>query len=167
MSGHQISVSRDVLAPPEAVWAVLTDLDAAPDTMRGIVSVERVSGPEGYAVGTRWRETRRMFGKAETQELYVTEVDPPRSTTVEADHAGVHYTTRFVLTPKGTGTDLSFEFAAHHPDPTFLQRATWQVLGRVGGEVTKRMCRQDLADIARAAEARSETEEGAPPESGS
>lgn len=151
MPGKQISVHRLVHAEAEAVWAVLTDLESACDTLSGVTRVEIVEG-DGYAVGTRWRETRRLFGKEETQEMYVTEVDPPRRTTVEAD-SGAHYTTEFVLTPVEGGTDLRVTFGAHHPDPNLLQRLTFAVFGQVGARVTTRMLTQDLADIARRAEA--------------
>lgn len=155
MTGHEISVSRDVLASPQVVWDVLTDLDHAEQTISGIVSVDRLGGEEGsYDVGTRWRETRRMFGKEESMELYVTVVEPPRLSVVEADYQGVHYTTRFELTPKGTGTELSMTFAADQPEAGAVKRITWSVLGRVGAEVTRRICKRDLADIAAVAQRR-------------
>lgn len=151
MPAKQISVHRLVRAAPEAVWAVLTDLEGASDTLRGVTRVEIVEG-DGYAVGTRWRETRKLFGKEETQEMYVTAVEPPRRTTVEAD-SGAHYTTEFVLEPVDGGTDLRVTFGAHHPDPNLLLRLTFAVFGQVGIRVTTRMLTQDLADIARRAEA--------------
>jgi len=154
MSGHKITVSRVVHAEPDAVWAVLTDLDEAPSTIRGITRIKRLEG-EGYEVGTRWQETRKMFGKEETQELYVTEVAPPGRTTVEADSAGVHYTTVYTLEPTENSTRLQVTFGASHPDPNLLQRLTWTVFGAVGAKVTTRMLAQDLADIARKAESTS------------
>jgi carbon monoxide dehydrogenase subunit G len=151
MSGREITVSRVVHAAPEQVWAVLTDLDAAPTTLRGVSRVERVAGP-AYDVGTRWRETRRVLGKEETQEMEVTETSPAETTTVEARSGGVDYRTVFTLAPEGDGTLLTVCFGASHPDPTWLQRVTAAVFGSVGAAMTTRLLAQDLADIAAVAE---------------
>lgn len=65
---QRIEVSRNIAAPPSAVWRVLTALDEAPTTLRGVKAVERLDGT-GYEVGTRWRETRVMFGQSATEEM--------------------------------------------------------------------------------------------------
>ncbi|HET6562717.1 MAG TPA: SRPBCC family protein [Marmoricola sp.] len=153
MPGREITVSRVVHAAPEQVWAVLTDLDAAPTTLRGVSRVERVAGP-AYDVGTRWRETRRILGKEETQELEVTAAEEPRRTTVEARSGGVEYRTVFTLEPADEGTLLSVCFGASHPDPTWLQRVTAAVFGPMGAAMTTKLLAQDLADIAAVAEDR-------------
>jgi hypothetical protein len=73
-----LEISRRISAPTERIWSVITDLDAAPDQLSGVESIERISGPE-FGVGTRWRETRRMFGKEAVEELEVGTVIPGRS----------------------------------------------------------------------------------------
>ncbi|MDI9916454.1 SRPBCC family protein [Rhodococcus sp. IEGM 1379] len=55
-------MTKHVNAPIGAVWKVVTDLDGAVDTLAGVTHIERLAG-EGYAVGTRWRETRKMMAK--------------------------------------------------------------------------------------------------------
>ncbi len=151
MSGREVTASRVVHATPEEVWAVLIDLDAAPTTLRGVSRVERVAGP-AYDVGTRWRETRRILGKEETQELEVKAAEAPRRTTIEAQAGGVDYRTVFTLEPAEDGTLLSVCFGASHPDPTWLQRVTTAVFGPVGAALTTKLLTQDLADIAAVAE---------------
>src|SRR5690606_20498281 len=60
---HEVTLSRRVAAPPEAVWEVLTDLDQAARRLTQVTDLHVISdGP--YAVGTRWRETRRMMGSS-------------------------------------------------------------------------------------------------------
>jgi hypothetical protein len=55
----------------------MTDLDSWPRWMQGLVRVEKLTeGP--YAVGTRWRETRKMFGSEASEVFEVTGYDPPR-----------------------------------------------------------------------------------------
>ena len=59
MNGHRIDLERLVQARVERVWEVLTDVAHADQTLSGVELI--TEGP--YRVGTRWRETRRMFGK--------------------------------------------------------------------------------------------------------
>ena len=62
MTGHQLSLERLVRAPADRVSAVLTDIAHADQTLSGVTQVEPLTeGP--YGVGTKWRETRRMFGR--------------------------------------------------------------------------------------------------------
>jgi hypothetical protein len=76
MNGHRIDLERLVQAPAERVWEVLTDVAHADQTLSGVEYVELISeGP--YRVGTRWRETRRMFGKEATEQLQVTVAEVP------------------------------------------------------------------------------------------
>jgi carbon monoxide dehydrogenase subunit G len=154
MSGHQVQIERDVAASPEEVWRVLTDLDHAAETLSGVSRVELLTeGP--YTVGTRWRETRKMFGKEATEEMRVTAVEAPARTTVEADSAGVNYVTVFTLTPTGDGTRLAMTFTARQPDPSRVQKLTWVVFGKLGIKATSKMMARDLEDIARRAESKS------------
>lgn len=151
MSGHQVQIEREVAASPEEVWRVLTDLDHAAETLSGVSRVELLTdGP--YTVGTRWRETRKMFGKEATEEMRVTAVEAPARTTVEADSDGVNYVTVFTLTPAGDGTRLAMAFTARQPDPSRVQKLTWAVFGKLGIKATSKMMARDLEDIARRAE---------------
>lgn len=151
MPGHQIELTRDIAATPEAVWRVVTDLEHAAETLGSVSRVEMLTdGP--YAVGTRWRETRTMFGKEATEELRVTQVEAPHRTTVEGDSSGVHYVTVFTLSPVPTGTRLAMVFSGEQPDPSMLQRAAWALFGRMGLRATAKMMARDLDDIAARAE---------------
>jgi uncharacterized protein YndB with AHSA1/START domain len=151
MAGRELTVKRVIHASPDEVWAVLSDLEHAPETLRGVTRVEVLEGA-GYEVGTRWRETRRIFGKEETQTMEVAECDPPRSTTVTSRSAGVEYRSVFTLEPAEAGTLATICFGASHPDPNLLQRLTATLFGHVGAAVTTRLLNQDLADIAARAE---------------
>lgn len=151
MAGRELGVKRVVHATPDEVWAVITDLENASETLRGVSAVEVIEGP-AYGVGTRWRETRRILGMEETQTMEVAESDPPLSTTVTARSRGVDYRTVFTLEPVEDGTLLTVRFGATHPDPNLLQRLTATLFNPVGAAVTTRLLNQDLADIAARAE---------------
>ena len=151
MADHQVQVQREIAASPETVWGVITDLHHAAETLSGVTRVEVLTdGP--YAVGTRWRETRKMMGKEETQEMYVTELEAPIRTTVEAESGGVHYVSTFTLTPAASGTHLLMTFGGEQPDPSGVQKLAWTVFGRLGLRMARKVMVQDLDDIARRAE---------------
>ena len=56
-----------------AIWAVMTDIENAADTISGIQKIEVVEKPAKGLVGLRWRETRMLFGKPATAEKWITE----------------------------------------------------------------------------------------------
>ena len=87
---EELKVSREVIAPAEQVWSVITDLDRAAERLSGVNALERVSGP-AFDVGTRWRETRKMFGKEATEEMEVASVTPGSAYTVLAESHGSKY----------------------------------------------------------------------------
>ncbi len=105
-----ITVSTHVSAPIERAFEVYTELDKAAQRIPGITSLEVLSeGPFGE--GTRWRETRVMFKKQVTEEMWVSGFDPPKSYTVDAASHGMHYSTLFSFTPDGDGTKVSWTFS--------------------------------------------------------
>lgn len=150
----RVSVHRRVDALPEAVWAVVTDIPRAPERLSSILAVEMLT-EGGYAVGTRWRETRRELGRTEVHEMHVVEVDPSRRTVVEARDGGTAFRTLIELepVPGGTQTDVTLTFSADLTDPTRLQRLALTVMGPLGVRLTERALRTELTDIAAAAEA--------------
>ena len=105
-----ISASIDVAAPIEETFKAFTELDKAVERIPAITAIEILSeGP--FGIGTRWRETRIMFKKEATEEMWVTEFTPPNSYTVEAQSHGMKYSTIFEFAPVGEGTRVSWTFS--------------------------------------------------------
>ena len=103
------SAAKALLSDKKADF-VYTELDKAAERIPDIVSLEVLSeGPFGE--GTRWRETRSMFRKEATEEMWVTGFDPPKSYNVDAESHGMHYSTHFSFTPDGDGTRVSWTFS--------------------------------------------------------
>jgi carbon monoxide dehydrogenase subunit G len=148
---HSTSLTQHVNASPEKVWAVISDIPGSAATLSGVESIQMVSaGP--YGEGTRWKETRSMMGRRETVEMWVSQADPPRSTTVKALQGGADYTSRFALAERDGGTDLTLTFGAEVLKPTVLSRIMMALFGRIGMSVTRRALAKDLAEIAAKAE---------------
>lgn len=158
-------VSRHVQASAVVVWQVITDLEGTARHLPGILRLERLSddGPGTYRRGTRWRETRRMFGREASEVMEVAAVDPERRTDIVAEHDGVRYETGFDLTPAGNGaepdgTDLVFRFSATRSGqaPTGLKglasTAGMTLMGPLALRATRKQMETELRHIAERAE---------------
>jgi len=56
-----------------AIWATITNIENASETIRGIENIEVLDKPASGLVGLRWRETRMLFGKPATAEKWITD----------------------------------------------------------------------------------------------
>lgn len=148
-----ITVSRRVAAPVDDVWAVLTDIAHAADTIQAIESVELHTG-EQFAVGTRWTGVRTMMGRTARETMEVTAVDPGRSYVVEAANGATRYRSEFLLTPDGDGTRLTMTFAGE--THSVIGRVLAATLGKLFVGATRKALEADLVDIAHASEHRAE-----------
>lgn len=146
----ELSVTAEVGAPPARVWDVITDLDRSAAVITAITAIERLDDGEAFGVGTRWRETRTMFGREATEVMEVTRVESGTSYTVEADGRGAHYTSTLRVEAVDEGSRLSMTFAAE-PSGT-ASRLMAATVGRLFEGSTRKALQQDLADIAAAAE---------------
>jgi carbon monoxide dehydrogenase subunit G len=106
-----IVVEKQVNAPPEKVFALMSDFPNGAKTVPAITRVEMLtSGPVG--VGTKFKETRKMFGKEATETMEVTKFDPPRSFSLGAESCGQIYNSTISVMPDGAGSKLSLSFEA-------------------------------------------------------
>ncbi|MGD8486776.1 MAG: SRPBCC family protein [Chloroflexota bacterium] len=146
-----MKLEREVAAPAAKVWAICTDLDRTVEVISAISALERTDGGSGFGVGTAWRETRVMFGRETTESMAVTGIDEGRSYVVESTSRGVRYKTVVLVEP--TGDDrcrLVWEFGA---EPLTTGARLMSVVGRLFEGSTRKAIKQDLDDIAAAAEA--------------
>ncbi len=146
---QEIKVTREIQAPPDRVWMVVTDLERAPEVISGIEKIERLDGGGDFGIGTKWRETRTMFGRQATEEMEVTALDEGRSYTVEADGHGAHYTSTLTVEPAAAGSRVVMTFGAEPQGKlaTFMAAT----VGRLFQGATKKALAKDLDDIAAAA----------------
>ncbi|MGB7980702.1 MAG: SRPBCC family protein [Candidatus Nanopelagicales bacterium] len=147
----RLVTSRQIAAPAERVWALATDIEASPRMISGIDSVEVVAGAPEFGVGTRWRETRTMYGRQATEELEVIAVTEGREYSVVTDGNGTRYEAHFLIEPDASDScTLTTTFGA---TPTSL--ISWllaRTVGRLFVASSRTAMENDLADLARAAE---------------
>jgi uncharacterized membrane protein len=140
-------VSRAVAASAQQVWDVVTDIEGSPAVMTAIEHVERLDDRPGFGVGTRWRETRTMFGQQATEEMEVTAVDPPHGYTVVAVNGSTTYTSTITVTPLDTERcELAMSFAGRSSG--LAGRVLAATVGRLFAGATRRSLQQDLDDLA-------------------
>ena len=149
-----IDISQEIAVPASVVWDLITAIEDSPHVITGIQSVERLDDGTDFGVGTRWRETRVMFGRSAQEEMTVSAIEPGRSYTTEAHHGDTHYTSTMSVEPTGENAcRLSMHFDAQVSG--LLNKTLGAVVGKVMQGSTRKLMQQDLADIAEAAEQRS------------
>ncbi len=144
--------SQSVQAPPDRVFAVVADIPNAAGRIRAIEGIEVLAeapaapgnlGPVGR--GFRWRETRTMFGKKATEDMTITEWDPPRRYAVEARSHGCHYRSAVIVEPDGPGAcTLTMTFDA--TPETAAAKVMMKVFFFMRKQIEKAL-RTDLQDI--------------------
>ena len=143
----EFQVTEILPAPPERVFQAMTDIDDFGTWMPGFVRVERV-GDVAEGVGTRWRETRKMFGKEATEEFEVTHHHPPSHLAIRVD--GSKGTTGrgmfdfdYKLAQRVGGTEVRMTGRIDGLLPPVLN---W--MGRLMTAPIKRACARDLRALA-------------------
>lgn len=142
------TITKHIDALPEVVFRVATDFTNAPKHIQGIENVELLTdGP--VQVGTRFRETRKMFGKEATEEMTVTELIPPKRFTLETESCGCHYVCRHKLIPDIAGTLFKLEIETQ---ATSLMARLMSPLSKLMAGTVRKMIDADLEDLKRVAE---------------
>lgn len=147
----RVTIKKQIAASPEVVFARATDLARAPQIMSGIAALEVLTpGPVG--VGTRFRETRRMFNREATEEMTITRFDAPSCYVVECVSCGCRHESVFHFAPHAVGCEVTMELSAEGLTPFA------RFLGRLMGPVMLKFCAQacetDLDDLKGALEGR-------------
>jgi hypothetical protein len=140
----QIIVETTITAEPERVFAALSDFPHAAERIPGITAIEMLTdGPVG--IGTRFRETRRMFGKEATEAMEVTAFEPGRSYVLEAVSCGCRYRTKVSCAAAGPATTV--RMATETTPLSAVAKVTAPVMGLLMKGVFRKCLEADLAAI--------------------
>jgi uncharacterized membrane protein len=145
----QVTVSRSIAAPADRVWAVFTDISAAPDNLSAVDAIELLT-PGPFAEQLRWKETRRIYGRTATEEMWVSALDAGRAYTVSAGATGTKYQSHFEFVPTGdASTTVHFTFSGEsHGVARVISAVMWPLFKR---KLAKELSR-DLDDLAKVCE---------------
>ena len=148
MGVYEVTIREQISASPERVFAVASDFANAPKAIPGILRVEMLTpGPVG--VGSRFRETRKMFGKEASEEMTVAEIEPPRRYLLTAESHGSRYRTEFRFEPAAAGTEVVMTFRGE-PLTAFAKVMTFVMKPMI--KSVAKLCARDLADLKRSIE---------------
>lgn len=106
---QRVERTERIAAPPDELFAYLSDLDNLPDWQSGIVTAERIdSGP--LRSGSSARVVRELMGQRLEVVLTITDYDPPHRLGIGSEASGVKVAANLGLSPAegGDATDLAF-----------------------------------------------------------
>lgn len=138
----RFEVKRTIQVSQEIAFKSLLDLDAARHWMQGLVRMERLDdGP--MRVGSRWKETRKMFGKEATEHFEVVEIEEPEKIVLRVD--GTKGTTgkgEYIFTYRITSSGEYSEITLHG-EINGLTGLT-KLFGKMMAGSFKKACEKDL-----------------------
>jgi hypothetical protein len=145
-----VQCSTTLNAAPPRVFEVFTDLARGAERIQAIKKLELLT-PGPLRVGTRFRETRLMFGKEASEEFEVTELEANRLYSTACDSCGVRFRMRFEFRPDGAGTrvDMRVDTEPH----TFFAKLMSPLSGLVLKSCVKAF-EADMADLRKVCETR-------------
>lgn len=146
----KITDTVSIHAEPARVFEVFCDLEGAAANIDAIAKVEILAGPSRLNVGTKWRETRKLFGKEATEEMWVTAYDQDASYVVEAESRGAHYRSEYLFAAEGMGTRVTMTFEGI---PISLVARLAAPIGLLFLGATKKALHQDLEQLKSVCEA--------------
>ena len=146
----QVECEVAVSAKNEAVWAAITDHERWTEIISGIEKVEVLEKPEDGLVGFKWRETRTMFGKTATEEMWITEAVENSYYKTRAESHGCVYESTISVREEGEGCVLKMQFSG--APQGCLAKVLMVPMGFLFKRATIKALQQDLEDIKAAVE---------------
>ena len=145
---YRMSVSQDIAAPIETVFDRAADFPNAASTIEAITKMEMLTeGPIG--VGTRFRETRVMFGREATEEMEIVEFDRPRGYRLHAESHGSRYLSGLSFEETAGGTRVTMHFEG---TPLTLMAKIMSFMMKPMMKKMVSICAKDLEDLKNAVE---------------
>lgn len=99
----EVYASRSINAPIDRVFDVFSDISKIGERIEGISQVDILSDVQ-QGLGTRWRETRVVFGREATEEMEISSFKPNQSYEVLAASNGSEYHSIYTFTDQGNTT---------------------------------------------------------------
>jgi hypothetical protein len=138
-----------VNGPKTAIWAAITDIENAAETISGIENIEVLEKPADGLVGLKWRETRMLFGKPATAEKWITDAAENEFYKTRAEDNGFVFLSTTSISESSGGITLT---SSHDSQPQGLVARLMSIPMFLFKGVAKKALLQDLNDIKSAVE---------------
>ena len=132
-----------------AIWAAITDIENAAETISGIEKIEVLEKPANGLVGLKWRETRMLFGKPTGVDKWITEAVANEFYKTRAEDGGFVFITTMNISDGSGGMTLT---SSHDTEPQGIAARIKSLPMFLFKGVIKRAILQDLNDIKAAVE---------------
>lgn len=152
MTAHVIVLERTIDATMSEVWDAITDLAHLEETRDGVSHVHRLDDEGGYAVGTRWTESRSLLGHHGTETCEVIEASPPHHTVIGSRAGRDRVTTSFALSDLTGKTRVAMTVRVDMSRRTPWGKLAWEAWGDLNYARSRRTLQHDLDRLADAAE---------------
>jgi len=131
---QRVERTARLAAPPEEVFAYVSNLDHLAEWQSGVTRAQRTSDGEMRA-GATAEVTREMLGTAMTAPLLVTAYEPPRRLGIASEVSGVKADASLELVPaeNGQATDLAFSMEIRGSGLTSFMEP--MIAGAAGGDI--------------------------------
>lgn len=143
-----VSVSSIIAAPMDVVFNRASNFAQGPEVISAITQVEMLTdGPVGP--GTRFRETRVVFGREATEEMEVGIFEPPHRYSLECENHGCRYHSELRFAEREAGTEVTMTFEA---TPLTFFAKIMSFLTKPLLKTMVKACAKDLEDLKTAIE---------------
>jgi hypothetical protein len=134
-----------------AIWAAITNIENASETISGIENIEIVEKPANGLVGLRWRETRMLFGKPATAEKWITDAAENAFYKTRAEDNGFVFLSTMSISESSNGSITLTSSHDSQPQGMVARLMSIPMVLFFKG-VAKKAILQDLNDIKSAVE---------------
>jgi hypothetical protein len=128
----------------QAIWAAITNIENASETISGIDNIEVLEKPAHGLVGLRWRETRMYFGKPATVEKQITDAAENEFYKTRAVSDGFVFLSTMSISEISCGVTLT---SSHDSKPQGIVAKLKSIPMPLFKGMVKKALLQDLNDI--------------------
>jgi hypothetical protein len=139
----KVKANCTINAKKYEVFNAFSDLKNLANNVEAIKSIELLT-PGDIGIGSKFKETRVMFGKESSETMEITEFSPPDYFKEEAQSNGMHYVTEWRFIGEDNNTIVSIDFSG---TPTTLSARILNVLFSFMTGGMKKAFLADMADL--------------------